>query len=274
MGGSGKLWGFIGPVLSVLRVIRNGAPAVDVKTDPGGAALINPEHTGSPGDDCPPLPGVDYLAGHGVQGTGRGVVSGYVDTKNAGIAEPGETRRVARDDDGVIVSTVRQYKDGKVLIENDNGSVELSGNGQYYFRGPIGNIRVQIDGTITLWNDDGSVQIAPNGKIDLVADELGTFTCYASGEIRASNPNGVFKLSSAGALFVDVDSYVQLNCTKFEVIEGGSTLKMDGGELTLNGAKLASDGDVWASIGVSLGLHFHEQGPGGDDGQTEGPSQP
>ena len=156
--------GMISKVLSTRRVTRHGAPVLDVKANNGGRAPITLEHLSPAGDDSAPLPG-DYLGGTPTQGTGRGVVSGYVDVRNEGIAEPGEVRRYSRDLDGAVQATLHLMGDGTVQIVST----------------PTGtSFTIQVDGTITVANPAASVVLNDDGSI------------------RGENGAGYFQLSDAG----------------------------------------------------------------------------
>lgn len=123
------LRGFIATVLEAVRVVRNGGFIVDVKSDPGGGGILDVEHMGPPGDDSPPLPS-DSMGVLPVDGTGRGVATGYVDNSNEGIALPGERRTYARDSSGAIQASMYMENDGAVTIDAADGStIQVFSNG-------------------------------------------------------------------------------------------------------------------------------------------------
>ena len=122
--------GFIAPVLSFTRRIRNNALIGDVKANPGGDANITVEHMGPPGDDSPPLDR-DSVGAFSVQGTGRFVAGGYADTRNSNLtAGPGEKHLYGRNpNNGLAVSELFLGDDGSILISNAFGSISMTDSG-------------------------------------------------------------------------------------------------------------------------------------------------
>ena len=89
--------GFIGRVLSFVRVTRYGSKVSDVKSDTGGGDIRTAQHFAPVGDDSYPLAG-DYEYLGAAPQRGRVAVLGYVDPKNESKASAGEVRRYARTD--------------------------------------------------------------------------------------------------------------------------------------------------------------------------------
>lgn len=106
-------------VLSVERVQDDGGHGVDVKCDPSGGNLITAPHFTSPGEDSLPLAGDSV--GLSASSDSAEHAAGYADTRNTGVAQPGEKRIYARDADGVVVASVYLRGDGKVEIEAPAG---------------------------------------------------------------------------------------------------------------------------------------------------------
>ena len=120
--------GLIAIVQSFVRVVRNEAKISDVQVDPGGGANLTAEHFSAPGDDSHPIPG-DYVTISKVGGTGRMVVTGYLDPLNDPVATVGEKRIYSRDGAGDIVAEVWLKVDGEITILNANGQVTLKPDG-------------------------------------------------------------------------------------------------------------------------------------------------
>ena len=160
--------GIIARVLSTVRRVRNGVSILDVKINTAGDVRTL-EHLSPAGDDSNPLP-EDYLGGSPVQGSGRGVVSGYVDPLNPGVTLPGEARRYSRDLAGAIQATLHLTRDGSIQL------VSVPGGSSW---------TLDADGSVTSTNANG------------------TLTLHADGSISGSSPGGAFDLSAAGDLTVN-----------------------------------------------------------------------
>ncbi len=177
--------GVIARVLSTLRVVRDGVSRLEVTADPGGGANITPEHFSPAGDDSVPLP-ADFLGGILVQGTGRTIASGYVDSKNPGIALGGEVRRYARDENGAIVSSVHLLRDGSIELSSVLG---------------VNGLTLGADGSITGFNAAGSFVLVANGDFEVNGAKID-----ASGEI--TNAAGIVlgtHVHSTGSYLGDAD---------------------------------------------------------------------
>lgn len=153
--------GWVGRLLSFVRVQRNGANVSDVEVDTGGGATVTAEHFQPAGDDAFPLT-TDYPTGHDVQQTGRRAVVGYVDPINTPKAAEGEKRIYARDaDSGVEVAEVWLKADGTITAGNDNGSVTVSPNGSIAGSNNNGNFELEIGGDFVV----NGVTISANGDV-------------------------------------------------------------------------------------------------------------
>jgi hypothetical protein len=139
--------GLIGKVLGFTRTERNSAKVSDVKTDPGGGALLTSDNFQQSGTDSHPLAG-DYAILVGTQGTGRYSVAGYVDPKNAQTSAPGEWRAYSRKADGTQAAQVWTKNDGTVLIGNGNGLITMRPDGVVDINGFI----IGLDGNGTTAN--------------------------------------------------------------------------------------------------------------------------
>lgn len=226
--------GFIARILEVRRVVRGGVSVVDVKCDPGGGANVTPEHIATPGDDSPPIPVVDRVAAFEVEGTGRAVGAGYVDTANPGTAEPGERRLLGRDSSGAIQATVHLKADGEVEIFNAAGSFVLSALGE-----------------ITGQNLSG-----------------GFFKLDALGGFTFSNPNGNISLNSFGFLIGTVTGFAISDGSAVLSLASG-LFSVNGATIPLTGDVVSSAG----TGSKSLSGHTHAQG-NDSDGDTEVETNP
>jgi len=126
--------GLIARVLSFVRDLSEGDNFTEVKIDPDGTPTdsgeegpnLTGELFGPGGTDAPPLP-QDYAAAVDYPGTGRVDVVGFLDPKNAGIAQGGEWRVYGRNADGSPNGAeIYLKRDGSVVISNNNGSLEIS----------------------------------------------------------------------------------------------------------------------------------------------------
>lgn len=117
--------GMIARLKQWVRTSRNGAQISEAKLDPGGGALLLSESFSAPGEDSQPLD-TDYLAIMRVQGTGRAVVVGTLDPKNADQSGPGERRLYSRDSGGNVVSSIWLKADGSIALES-TGDITING---------------------------------------------------------------------------------------------------------------------------------------------------
>jgi len=145
----------ISKILSFVRALRNGAKISDVKIDSGGGPNVTAEHFAPAGDDSFPLT-TDYAIASNTQGTGKHAVLGYVDPINEPKATPGDKRIYARDaETGAVVVEMWLKNDGSSIMENANGSIELSANGDIIING----VTIAANGGITAPNS-----LVLNGK--------------------------------------------------------------------------------------------------------------
>lgn len=133
--------GRIAIVIATERVVDEGAHALDVVCDPNGGNLVTASHFSACGEDAPPLNG-DTAALEDSTGAGAEQVAGYIDTRNAGVAAPGEKRIYARDAAGSIVAEIHLKGSGSIRIENSAGGfLEIGDSGTVTING------VTIDST-------------------------------------------------------------------------------------------------------------------------------
>lgn len=175
----------IGRVLSLTRVTREGAKLSDVKVRTDGGAALTLDHTGAPGDDCPPLPG-DYVAIVPGEGTGRGTAVGYVDPKNQGTAAPGEKRYIGRNAEAVEVCELYLQSDGAASLSNANGSVVLGADGSITLSSPEGSIGLTAAGSVSI---NGAVVSSVGEISNAIGIILGTHTHDLSGGGVTEGPN-------------------------------------------------------------------------------------
>ena len=171
--------GIVAKVLSFARVQIEGAELEETKGDGDGGAPRIFDHTGPGGDDSPPLPG-DFLVSVDVPGSGNSAAVAYADTRNAGLALPGEKRIYGRDENGAIVCSIRLRRDGSIEATNAEGSYKLSAAGvleatvtTLTIGNGAGTMDLAVDGT---WTINGLI-ISPAGEITNAAGiVLGTHT--------------------------------------------------------------------------------------------------
>lgn len=155
--------GWVGRVLSFIRVERNTAKISDVQIDTGGGPNVTAEHFAPAGDDAFPLD-TDYAVSQSVQQTGRVATVGYVDPINTPKALEGEKRIYGRDKDtGAVVVEVWLKNDGEAVISNDNGSVVLRPDGGVIATTPESTFDAAADGSIKGSNGNGSFELQVGG---------------------------------------------------------------------------------------------------------------
>jgi hypothetical protein len=147
-------------VKSFERVKKGDANITDVLVDPGGKALINPEHFAACGDDSPPLD-TDYAILVPTGRSGVFAVAGYVDPKNTQDAKGGEKRLYARDSEGNVVSVIWMKNDGTVVVENENATSVTKPDGEISNTNAGGYFKLEAGGTFEV----NGVKILPDGTI-------------------------------------------------------------------------------------------------------------
>jgi hypothetical protein len=168
--------GLIATITEFFREPKNGVEAPFLKVEAEKGVNFTVPHFTPPGDDSPPLP-IDQAALAASTGEGRFNAVGYLDNVNAGIANPGEKRFIARDADGAIKATLYMQNDGGFSIIADNYEISAL-----------------ADGTIKVANSSGSFDMAAGGNINLngvTIDTAGNITSPSkitgdSGEFSSS----------------------------------------------------------------------------------------
>jgi len=121
------------------RVTDDNGHSVDITADQAGEQLLTLADYPPLGDDALPLPG-DFVAVGDMTGNGVARASGYVDTKNPGVALPGEKRIYARDpDDGSVVAEIWLKGAGDIAIKSIKAGGKINLNG----------VEIDQDGNIT-----------------------------------------------------------------------------------------------------------------------------
>ena len=133
--------GLITRLLSFARRDNHSESTVD----PGGGAVLSGEHFSDPGDDSQPLAG-DYAVTVSVQRSGGEVCTGYIDTRNAQTAGPGEKRLYSRSAGGSQVAEVWLRNEGTVRVTNGSGSLILSPDGTVNING----VTISPTGVVTV----------------------------------------------------------------------------------------------------------------------------
>ena len=124
--------GLIAAVIAFARRTDHSETTVD----PGGGSNITADHFANPGDDSYPLD-TDFAAVVSNGRTGGGAAVGYADPITTKKAGPGEKRIYARDAAGAVVCEIWLQSDGTIVVQNDNGGMELAPNGSVNINGVI-----------------------------------------------------------------------------------------------------------------------------------------
>lgn len=132
----------IADLLDFVRTTIDGANASEAKVDPGGDVARTAQHFAPAGDDSHPLRGDLVVL---VEADGRQHAVGYVDEKNAGVAEPGEKRIYSRDAGGTVAAVVWLKADGSIVIDNGSGAFELAPNGDVTING----VTIDVAGNVS-----------------------------------------------------------------------------------------------------------------------------
>jgi len=178
--------GFIGRVKQFLRLEKGGEFYPALQVDTGGKYNVTAKHFQAPGDDCAPLP-EDLPAAFETQKSGNLAAVGVIDPKNQGIAKPGEVRRYSRDEEGAVTSQIYQQNDGTILIDNGNGFVQISPDGEILLENPLINYLFEANGTATLQNGAGIFKMSPDGSVNIngtIFDASGNITMAGGADIN------------------------------------------------------------------------------------------
>jgi hypothetical protein len=162
----------IARVLSSFRSTRGGIPRLEVVGDKAAGTEATRTNFAPAGDDSPPLAG-DFMGGPPSNGAGRGIVSGYIDPVNPGVATEGEVRRYARDTEGAIVAVVYLRGDGSLSLQSVTGgcSVVLDASGAVSASNGAGSFGLDASGNFLA----NGAKIDPAGEIENAAGvKLGT----------------------------------------------------------------------------------------------------
>ena len=134
--------GLVALIKSFRHTTRKDAKISTVKSDDANF-IETADHFSSPGDDSFPLEG-DYVIAVDIKGTGQKAAVGYADIKNDKKSIAGEKRFYGRNTDGDEVNEIYLKQDGSVLIQNDNGSIEIESGGNIIING----VTIDTDGNI------------------------------------------------------------------------------------------------------------------------------
>lgn len=119
--------GLTAQVAQWLRSAVRGAEVPEVRIEPTAGAPRTCESYGPAGVDSAPLAG-DTAIAIPAEGVGRLVVVGYLDTRQAGTAQPGEYRAYARNSGGEVQAEIVLHADGAIEIASIAGaSVTING---------------------------------------------------------------------------------------------------------------------------------------------------
>lgn len=155
--------GFIALLKSWKRVTKNGAEYAEGIIDGGGVTLKTSPHFSAPGDDSHPLIG-DHPIAVSIPQRGGAAIVGYVDPKNAGITDPGEVRRYARNADGEIQGSLWLQDDGTNILSNDEVSLTQFPDGSFELTNGPGLLTLEAGGDFVI----NGVRFSPGGIITQV----------------------------------------------------------------------------------------------------------
>lgn len=154
----------MGGIIAFLRQFsfknRNDASTGEVICDQGGGNTITADYFQPAGEDSQPLPS-DALAVLKIRHEGRGLVIGVSDPKNGQKAAKGEKRLYSRDSAGNEVAEIWVQNDGSVLIDNESGSLFLSGAGEITGQNDAGSFKLDLSGVFSI-NDLVTVDTSGN----------------------------------------------------------------------------------------------------------------
>lgn len=163
--------GLTAKLLSFYRTTRGSAKLSAGKIDPGAGANRTGDVVCPANEDAVPLPG-DYTAALEVQGTGRVVLVGFVNTQDTQKAQAGEKRIYARDAGGAEVVELWLKSDGSATLSNGAGYLTLEASGEVIINGAtittggdvITAAGISLDGhTHPQANDSGGNTEQPTG---------------------------------------------------------------------------------------------------------------
>lgn len=212
--------GLIARVTAFYRQTRpGGAHVSSAKTSPGNEPTLNAEHFGAPGDDGHPLPDDYAFLSRGPR-TGRWAALGYLDSRNAGLAGPGERRIYSRDEAGETVASAWLKSDGEVVFDNGAARVTLRPDGEIVADNGAALGVLRPDGGVLLDNGEAFAALTPDGAAEI------------------ANGAGSFELQSGG-----------------NVVINGVTIDTSGNIST--GGSIEGSGVSDTNGGVTLGTHTH-----------------
>lgn len=126
--------GQIGTVLDIEPNVEDGDTTPDVKVDFGAEPITCPLL--SSGIDAQPMVG-DYVATTSHRGDVERTVVAFGDPSTPRKAASGEWRVYGRDASGAVVNEFWLKVDGSVVVNNDNGSIELGADGTVSVNGNL-----------------------------------------------------------------------------------------------------------------------------------------
>ena len=159
--------GRIGVIKDWLKKVRGNASVRRVKADTGGNYTATGDVYQPAGDDAAPLLSDYVIMVKGVNGQYHAV--GFLDPKNANIAEPGGRRIYARNASGSEVASVYVKPDGEVEIKNALGNFKMLPTGVVNINGAI----IGVDGSITSPVSVGAPTVAAATSLTVAGTEVG-----------------------------------------------------------------------------------------------------
>lgn len=172
--------GEVGDVVDFERTTEGGNHLVEVRIDVGGSDPVTGAQYGPAGEDAPPL-SIDEAVAVKVSGTGKAVIIGIADLKNAGVAEGGEKRIYARDSGGSIVASVYLKADGHVHLADDVAAALIA---------RADRVEAELEKIKTAHNDHIHITSATVGSGPTVGTIQKPAITYTPGEVGCDRVHG------------------------------------------------------------------------------------
>lgn len=185
------------------RITRSlSALAERIKADRGASDINEMEHLQPLGDDSKPLPQDDGWSDR-TSANGNDVYLGAFDYDNK-IAEPGEKRTYARNDEGDPVNQVYLKKDGTIIIANDSYSKTINPDGSWVETNGAYSKSVNADGSWTETNGAYTKTVDASGAMTQTGQvfNLNGFIINPDGSATSPVSVGAPVLSGSSSLTV------------------------------------------------------------------------
>jgi hypothetical protein len=151
-------------------VVEFDAAEGEIRADAGEGEAVTASHFEDAGSDSHPLP-TDEVHLADADGAGLEHAVGYTDTVNPRKSGPGEKRIYARNaDTGEQVCEIWLKADGAVVVENDQGFIELGADGDITLNGVV----IDKDGNILAPGEVTAMAAMPAASVSLSTHIHGT----------------------------------------------------------------------------------------------------